>query len=227
MTFGENIVDLASYVRSREVQVETPASSPTSIAHQSIPSLEDQDFGDHTRTGPTQTREKATLSPSVSKGFSSSSSSGHLSAQILRQIDPDTDLAKFFDLAAQAAAHLEDCVGLMALGDNLVADDKFMASKQIFAELLMYRDISDAVGLIALKCFQAATQTNAITELPNLPIIMVRALHRVWAAPYMNYEDACSLAEEIEKETGKLVVPSYNEIASELIENSEIVEKTD
>jgi hypothetical protein len=149
------------------------------------------------------------------------SSSGVLSAQVLRKLDPDTDLARFFDFSAQAIEYLRECDELLTQRDNLAADDKFMASKIVFAELLMFRDISDAVGLIALKLFQVATQIHAVTDTPELPRTMLRALHRIWAAPFMKFDAACVLADEIEEAAGDLILPGYAEVTAELIGDAE------
>ena len=43
---------------------------------------------------------------------------------------------------------MEGVEQLLAVRDFISADDKFLASKKTLTELLMYRDISDALGLL-------------------------------------------------------------------------------
>jgi hypothetical protein len=105
--------------------------------------------------------------------------------------------------------------------DPIAADDSFIACKPIFTELLMFRDLSDAVGLISLKCLQVAASVKAIVDAPELPAVLERALTRVRATPFMNFEEACMLADEIEGVVHLEPLPGLSETSNELVESAE------
>jgi hypothetical protein len=105
--------------------------------------------------------------------------------------------------------------------DALGADDQFIACKPIFVEMLMFRNLSDAVGLIALKCFQVAASVKAVVDAPELPSVLERVLTRVRAAPFMSFKEACELADEIEKKTSLSAIPGVVEVSNELVEASD------
>ena len=186
-----NVTDLADYVSQREVL------SSTAIV-----------FQKENMTNWAQVTQKV------------SSGGGMLSAGVLQKLNPENEVGRFLDLCAQALAQIEECKELIK-SDPLAADDKFMASKVIFSELLMFRDLSDSVGLISAKCFQVASQVAAVTDAPELPAALIVALTRIWAAPFMAFSEACNLADEIEQAAPKLVLPSYDEVAAELVSDAE------
>jgi hypothetical protein len=106
----------------------------------------------------------------------------------------------------------------MVSEDFLAADDQFIACKPIFLEMLMFRDLRDTVGLIALKCFQLAGSVKAVTDTPALPSVLERALSRVRMAPFMKFEEACALSDELERVVTLGAVPGFAEISRALVE---------
>lgn len=143
---------------------------------------------------------------------------GLLSASILRRLDVDSELGRFVGLAEDAIERLSTCQGLLGSGDALGADDQLLACKPLFAEMLMYRDLSDAVGLIVLKCFQVANSVKAIVDAKALPSALERALTRVCSAPFMTFEAACELADMIDASASLMPVPGMAPLASALAE---------
>ena len=98
------------------------------------------------------------------------------------------------------------------------ADDQFMAAKSLLTELFMFRSVSDSVGLVTLKCLQAASEVGAVTEARATLDMMIRGLTRIHQAPYLSFDEACSLADALEKAApGPLRTPGYDELASDLI----------
>jgi hypothetical protein len=144
-------------------------------------------------------------------------SSGSLNAAAVLRLDPETEVSKFLTLVSEAIRSMERIDERLAAKDFIGADDEFVASKKIITELLIYRDISDALGLVVFKCFQAEAAVAAITDAPTLPEMIKHALLRTWAAPFMEFDEACSLVEKIEDAAGSVVTPGYNELAAELI----------
>jgi hypothetical protein len=197
------VIDLAKYMRAREIASRPQATAPIWI-------------GDHT----SQSKDRDEHVIGTDWG-AVPDEGGTLSARVLQKLDRNAQLSKFFELAANATSHINECIDLLEQQDNLAADDQFMAGKQIFAELLMFRDISDSVGLVLLRCFQAASQVRAVTDVPTLPRTILRVLNRISTAPFMNFEEACSLADEIEHAAGRLSMPGYNELSEQLIAESE------
>ena len=145
------------------------------------------------------------------------SSGPFLSAGVLRKLDAESELSRFVTLTDVALDKLSMCQQLLA-SDPLGADDQFIGCKPVFIEMLMFRDLSDAVGLIALKCMQVAASVKAIVDAPELPPALVRVLARVRAAPFMRFEEACLLADEIEGKAALKPVPGFSELSNELIE---------
>jgi hypothetical protein len=94
-------------------------------------------------------------------------SDGSLSAGALQRLNPEAHLSRFLALASNAVAQLEVSKESLAVGDALRADDVLMGTKSILSELLMYRDLSDSIGLIVFKAFQATSAVKAITDTPS------------------------------------------------------------
>lgn len=151
-----------------------------------------------------------------------SSTVGFLSAGVLRKLDVDSELGKFVGLAQDTIERLTICRELLRSGDPIGADDQFIACKPLLTEMLMYRNLSDAVGLIALKCFQIAGSVKVITEAGALPDVLERALTRVRAAPFMSFKEACALADAVEEQATLLPVPGLASVANALVDASEV-----
>lgn len=141
-----------------------------------------------------------------------------LSAGVLRKLNVDSELGRFVGLAQDVLERLSDCKMLWLAGDALGADDQFIACKPILTEMFMFRHLSDSVGLIVLKCFQVAASVRAIVDAPELPSVLERALTRVRSAPFMPFDEACALADEIESSAVLSDVPGFPEVSNELIE---------
>ncbi len=147
-------------------------------------------------------------------------SAGTLNANVLQRLNPDAELSKFFTLASKAIGQMSACEEALLNKDPLAADDVSMASKITLSELLMYRDLSDAIGLVVFKCFQAASAVKAVTDAPQLPETLKRALQRILASPFMKFEEACDIVAKIEEVASPLNLPGYDELANELIGNA-------
>lgn len=145
-------------------------------------------------------------------------SGGSLSAAVLSRLDIDSELGRFLGLVQSVTERLVLCQDLMKLGDTIGADDEFIACKPLLTEMLMYRGLSDAVGLIVLKCLQIATSVKAIVDAPAMPPVLQRTLARVRMAPFMKFEEACTLVEEIEKATLLQPLPGLSEFSSALVD---------
>jgi hypothetical protein len=143
-----------------------------------------------------------------------------LSASVLRKLNVDSDLGRFVDLADDALERTITCQQLLGSGDAIGADDQFIACKPIFVEMLMFRNLSDAVGLIVLKCFQVASSVSAIVDARELPSVLERVLTRVRAAPFMSFEQACELADAIEAKAVLSPIPGFVELSNALSEAS-------
>lgn len=145
-----------------------------------------------------------------------------LNAAALYKPNPDSELASYLRVAERAIAEIQSTQAFVRSGSLLSADDSFMGLKRTLAELLMFRTVSDSVGLVAMRCYQAALQVKVISDAGELPDTLARALHRVWGAPYLDFDEACSLADEIEAVATQIkVAPGYVEVCEELIADSE------
>lgn len=165
-------------------------------------------------------REASNATPLPSTDDRSSGSPGRsetINANTLQRLDPDAELSKFLALASMAIDQMRECGKAFSSSDPLSADDMFMASKITLSQLLMYRNLSDAIGIVVFKCFQAASAMKAITDIPQLPEILERALEKLSRAPFMKFEDACDVVNTIEEAAGPLCTPGYRELANELI----------
>lgn len=143
---------------------------------------------------------------------------GLLNASVLRKLDNSSSLAQLLSLAEDAMARLGKCLVLLEAGDRLGADDQLMGCKRVFSEMLMFRNINDAVGLLVLKFFQGSN-VGAITDAPELPSVLLRGLHRMWASPFMKFEEASDLADEIEAAAVITALPGYSQVTAELLAN--------
>jgi hypothetical protein len=145
-------------------------------------------------------------------------------AAVVLRLEPETDLSKFLARASDVIRSMEQIEAGLATRDIIGADDCLLASKEGLSELLMYRDISDGLGLIVLKCFQAVTAIVAVTDAPNLAGVIKHELQRTWAAPFIDFDDACAIADVIEETAGSMVLPGYNELAAELLGDAAVSE---
>jgi hypothetical protein len=143
---------------------------------------------------------------------------GSLSAAVLKKLNVDSELGRFLGLVQNAIERLSLCQQLIVSGDVLGADGQFIACKPLFVEMLMFRDLSDAVGLVVLKCLQIATSVKAIVDALELPSVLERTLTRVRMAPFMRFEEACALADEIEEKATLEAVPGFIELSNALVE---------
>jgi hypothetical protein len=147
---------------------------------------------------------------------------GGLNASVLRRLDANSDVGIFVTLVEDLIDHLEAAATALAGRDHLLADNILISAKKIASELLMYRDVSDAAGLVSLKCFQALCEIKAIVDAPEAIDLMTRALRRIWAAPFMSFDEASDLSSMIEDSVGGLTLVGYNELADELIADASI-----
>jgi hypothetical protein len=147
-----------------------------------------------------------------------SASDGYLSASVLRKLDHDSELGRFVGLIDLVLERCLECQHLMKSGDLLGADDQFIGCKPILTEMFMFRDLSDAVGLIVLKCLQVAASVAVIVDAPELPKVLERALTRVRAAPFMSFQQACSLSDDIEASASLSPLPGFFEVSNALVE---------
>jgi hypothetical protein len=149
------------------------------------------------------------VSPAWTTG-DAAQATGNLDASALQRLNPDADLSKFLVIASKAIGQFEMCQERLTVKDALGADDALMATKAILSELLMYRDLSDAIGLIVHKCFQATCALKAVTDAPHLPEMLKRALQRTWTSPFMDFAEACDIVDKIEDVATPLYLPGYN-----------------
>jgi hypothetical protein len=164
--------------------------------------------------------QSAEVQPLDSDRWSRSSqtevSNDFLSAAAVRKLDDQSPIGRLLNLVEEALRRLERCQELLDKQELFSADDELMACKRLFSEMLMFRGINDSLGLVSWKVFQAA-QMTAITDAPTLPEALHRVLTRVWASPFMKFEEACLLAEEIEGAASIGLPPGYREVSEELL----------
>ncbi len=147
---------------------------------------------------------------------------GGLNASALRRLDPKSEVGTFLTLAEELIRSLENAATALASRDNLLADNILITAKKVASELLMYRDISDAAGIIALKCFQALCEIKAIVDAPQSIEVMKHVVQRIWAAPFMAFDEASDLSSMIEDSVGGLTLAGYNELVDELIGDASV-----
>jgi hypothetical protein len=144
------------------------------------------------------------------------SSQEFLSAAAVRKLDDESPIGRVLELIELTLQRLETCMQYLGQKEMFSGDDELMACKRLFSEMLMFRDVNDTIGLIAWTAYQAS-QVTAITDAPMLPEVLHRVLTRLWASPFMRFEEACLLAEEIE--SAVLIAPAagYIEVSEELL----------
>jgi hypothetical protein len=142
---------------------------------------------------------------------------GMLGTNALLRLSPDTELSKFTVLTSKAIEQIAKCEEELSQNDPLSADDNLMQCKITLSELLMYRDLSDSIGLVISKCWQAASAVKAVTDAPQLPTALKRTLQRIFSSPFMKFEEACDIVTKIEDVASPLSLPGYDELANELI----------
>jgi hypothetical protein len=85
----------------------------------------------------------------------------------------------------------------------------------------MLRDVSEAVGLISLRCLHAVS-TNVIKDTPDIASVMKRALTRLRATPFMEFDTAIEIADEIDiAASNGATLPGYNELVRCLLEEND------
>lgn len=144
------------------------------------------------------------------------SSAGFLSAAALRKLDDESPVGKMLGLIELTLNRLETCMQHLHQKEMFSGDDEFMATKKLLSELLMFRDVNDSVGLIAWTAYQAC-QIEAITDAPILPEVLHRVLTRLWSSPFMRFEEACLLVEEVEEAVSVAPVAGHVQISEELL----------
>lgn len=143
-------------------------------------------------------------------------SQGFLSAAAVRKFDDESPIGRLLEIIEVALKRLETCMQYLGQKEMFSGDDELMACKRLLSEMLMFRDVNDSVGLVVWTAFQAS-QVTAITDAPLLPEVLHRVLTRLWASPFMKFEDACLLVEEIEAAGPVAPTSGYVEISDELL----------
>jgi len=134
--------------------------------------------------------------------------------------DDETELGRFFELTNRAIALIEEACRHLEEGENFAADDSLMAFKIATSEMFVLREVSDSAGLLALKCFQAASAIEAVNLNPNLLQVLRSVLRQLWAAPFMPFERAAILSQEVEDASNMPALPGYNDLAAALIQEA-------
>ncbi len=147
------------------------------------------------------------------------SASGRASAASLYD-EADVDLSRFFQVSAEAIAALEECAALLAREENFAADDQLMHFKKATQELYLLRDISDAAGLISLKMLQASNSVKAVTLRPQIVGVCLSALRRLWNEPFMDFNDAIPIADQLEDVMKLPPVPGLLELIAPLLQSN-------
>lgn len=134
--------------------------------------------------------------------------------------DDETELGKFFELTNRAIKLIDEACRYLEDGENFAADDSLMAFKVATSEMFVLREVSDAAGLLSLKCFQAATAIDAVNLNPGLLRVLRSVLGQLWAAPFMPFERAAALSKKIENACNIPALPGYNDLAKALIQEA-------
>ena len=131
--------------------------------------------------------------------------------------DPD-QMGRFFKIMTELILKLTECEEYLHQDDYFAADDTLMNCRSNVQQLFMLRDISEAVGLVGLHCVQAI-DVVAISETPNIASALKSAVSRLRAAPFMKFESAMELVDELEQATSaRLILPGYNELVNCLLD---------
>jgi hypothetical protein len=139
-----------------------------------------------------------------------------LSAAAVRKLDDESPIGRVLELIELTLQRLETCLQYLGQKELFSGDDELMACKRLFSEMLMFRGVNDSIGLIAWTAYKAS-QVTAITDAPMVPEVLHRVLTRLWASPFMRFEDACLLAEEIESAVSVAPAAGYIEVSEELL----------
>jgi len=145
-----------------------------------------------------------------------SGSAGFLSAAAVRKLDDESPIGKMLELVERILKRLEICMEHLNQQEMFSSDDELMACKRLLSELLMFREVNDSVGLIAWTAYQAS-QVEAITDAPALPEVLHRVLTRLWSSPFMRFDEACLLVEEIEGAVPVAPASGFIEVSEELL----------
>lgn len=146
---------------------------------------------------------------------------GYIAASKLYGGEGIGNIDRFFDIALEVVGRLEECDSGIKDREYFSADNAFMLCRPLFEEMFSFNDISDAVSLISLKALLACS-CLAINEAPTLPSVLGRIITRLRHAPFMTFEEASELVDEIETAGGKhLPLPGYNAIVDELLEKGQ------
>jgi hypothetical protein len=193
---GENIVDLSEHRRTVSGSFGTSAATSNLSAEQRYYYSNDESVFD---TGGVR---------------------GVLGAAVLRRIDPDASIARLLDVTTGAISKTESCMQLLQERDYFNADDMLMSVKQSLAELFMFRNGRDGLGLVVSTAIQAISGNLAITDSPDLPRTIHSALLKLYARPNLKFEEAIEVSDAIEQACGRDgVVPGYNDLAAALIDD--------
>lgn len=129
-------------------------------------------------------------------------------------------MSRFFKVSGDLISALSECDNHIQQGAFLAADDVLMNCRPVIQEMFMLRDISEAVGLVSLRCLHAAN-VDAITNTPDIASTMMRAITRLRAAPFMKFDIAIELADDIDTAAGtQEVLPGYNELVQLLLDDN-------
>jgi hypothetical protein len=207
------LTSISDYIIRRNVVAATPAS------------------GSYSTPAATATSGTVQSSNATSTGFDHLASAilvagngggSALNAAVLQKVDPEANIARFLDVTRRTIEKIDECIMLLNAKKHFDADDLLMATKPLFAEIYMHREISDSVGLVALACMQKSSNVGAVTDAPRALAEIRHALNRLWAAPFMSFMEASNLSDQIMSADAEAVVPGYNEIALELIGDAEV-----
>jgi hypothetical protein len=124
---------------------------------------------------------------------------------------------RFFEISSNLVALLDQCISQMNDKDLFSADDSLMRCIPLFEEMFLMDELGDSVSLVAMKSLQACKST-VIIDSPDLPFAIKKSILNVRKSPFMKFEEACKLADEISKSANfKLKLPGYDDISSTLL----------
>ncbi len=150
---------------------------------------------------------------------------GVLSAQVLRKLNPDSDLARLFDVTSQIVQEAEECEVLLNDSQNIEADARLLSIKVLLTELFMFRDLSEAAGIVSFSALECISKVATVTDSPNLVPALANAFKRLWAAPFMPIGETSSLCQSMERAVSGASLPGYDALVAELLGNCETSKK--
>lgn len=127
-------------------------------------------------------------------------------------------LNDFVSLSDNIRKRLEACIELIDGDDLFAADNELMLASRECQRLFLFRDISESVGLVSLKIIQAAAAIGVTTRSPKIIKIIVKSLNAIASSPYMTFDQASLLADDIEGAAGQLRFAGYGDLIGALIE---------